>query len=92
MNKIELYNKHNELLLILIVEGDFDNENFTQILEESLIEYINENTDIDENEIDYYKLVWQNVSDKESQWYTSNVKISNKQNVYFYNVNTNRNG
>ena len=57
MNKIELYNKHNELLLILIVEGDFDNENFTQILEESLIEYINENTDIDENEIDYYKLV-----------------------------------
>ena len=56
MNKIELYNKHNELLLILIVEGDFDNENFTQILEESLIEYINENTDIDENEIDYYKL------------------------------------
>ena len=57
MNKIELYNKHNELLLILIVEGDFDNENFTQILEESLIEYIKENTDIDENEIDYYKLV-----------------------------------
>ena len=56
MNKIELYNKHNELLLILIVEGDFDNENFTQILEESLIEYINENTNIDENEIDYYKL------------------------------------
>ena len=53
MNKIELYNKHNELLLILIVEGDFDNN---QILEESLIEYINENTDIDENEIDYYKL------------------------------------
>ena len=54
MNKIELYNHHNELLLILIIEGDFDNN---QILEESLIEYINENTDIDENEIDYYKLV-----------------------------------
>ena len=53
MNKIELYNHHNELLLILIIEGDFDNN---QILEESLIEYINENTDIDENEIDYYKL------------------------------------
>jgi hypothetical protein len=53
MNKIELYNKHNELLLILIVEGDFDNN---QILEESLIEYINDNTNIDENEIDYYKL------------------------------------
>ena len=54
MNKIELYNHQNELLLILIIEGDFDNN---QILEESLIEYINENTDIDENEIDYYKLV-----------------------------------
>ena len=54
MNKIELYNYQNELLLILIIEGDFDNN---QILEESLIEYINENTDIDENEIDYYKLV-----------------------------------
>ena len=54
MNKIELYNHHNELLLILIIEGDFDNN---QILEESLIEYINENTNIDENEIDYYKLV-----------------------------------
>ena len=53
MNKIELYNHQNELLLILIIEGDFDNN---QILEESLIEYINENTDIDENEIDYYKL------------------------------------
>ena len=54
MNKIELYNHQNELLLILIIEEDFDNN---QILEESLIEYINENTDIDENEIDYYKLV-----------------------------------
>ena len=54
MDKIELYNHQNELLLILIIEGDFDNN---QILEESLIEYINENTDIDENEIDYYKLV-----------------------------------
>ena len=43
-------------------------------------------TDI-ENIISIIK-VWQNVSDKESQWYTSNVKISNKQNVYFYNVNT----
>ena len=75
MNKIELYNHQNELLLILIIEGDFDNN---QILEESLIEYINENTDIDENEIDYYKLVWQNVSDKESQWYTSKLKISIK--------------
>ena len=53
MDKIELYNHQNELLLILIIEGDFDNN---QILEESLIEYINENTDIDENEIDYYKL------------------------------------
>ena len=53
MNKIELYNHQNELLLILIIEGDFDNN---QILEEWLIEYINENTDIDENEIDYYKL------------------------------------
>ena len=54
MDKIELYNHQNELLLILLIEGDFDNN---QILEESLIEYINENTDIDENEIDYYKLV-----------------------------------
>ena len=47
-------------------------------------------TDI-ENIISIIK-VWQNVSDKESQWYTSNVKISNKQNVYFYNVNTNEFG
>ena len=52
MNRIELYNKLNELIKVLIVE-DFDNN---QELEESIVDYINDNTDIDENEIDYYKV------------------------------------
>ena len=57
MNKIELYNHQNELLLILIIDDSQNPDWNNQELEESLIEYINENTDIDENEIDYYKLV-----------------------------------
>ena len=56
MNKIELYNHQNELLLILIIDDSQNPDWNNQELEESLIEYINENTDIDENEFDYYKL------------------------------------
>jgi 5,10-methylene-tetrahydrofolate dehydrogenase/methenyl tetrahydrofolate cyclohydrolase len=53
MNRIELYNHQNELIGILL---EFPLEENNQQLEESIVEYINENTDIDENEIDYYKV------------------------------------
>ena len=52
--KIELYNHQNELIGILL---EFPFEENNQQLEESIVEYINDNTDIDENEIDYYKIV-----------------------------------
>ena len=52
--KIELYNHQNELIGILL---EFPLEENNQQLEESIVEYINDNTDIDENEIDYYKIV-----------------------------------
>ena len=51
--KIELYNHQNELIGILL---EFPFEENNQQLEESIVEYINDNTDIDENEIDYYKV------------------------------------
>ena len=61
--ELKIYNENEELVLSQIIDSEilngyqvYNDENFTQILEESLIEYINENTDIDENEIDYYKL------------------------------------
>jgi len=53
MNRIELYNHQNELIGILL---EFPLEENNQQLEESIVEYINDNTDIDENEIDYYKV------------------------------------
>ena len=33
-----------------------------------------------------------NVKHSESQWYTYKLKISTKQTIYFYNVNTTHNG
>ena len=51
--KIELYNHQNELIGILL---EFPFEENNQQLEESIVEYINENTDVEENEIDYYKI------------------------------------
>ncbi len=54
MNYIELYNSDSELLEVLEV-GNFENN---QELEELIVEI----TTIDENKIDYYKVV-----DKESQ-------------------------
>ena len=36
--------------------------------------------------------LWQNVNDKESWWYTSQCKLSTKQNVYFYKLNTSKFG
>ena len=55
MDRIELYNHSNELIGILL-EFPFDDDTTNQELEESIVEYINDNTDIDENEIDYYKI------------------------------------
>jgi|TARA_R100000081_G_scaffold88660_1_gene60425 5,10-methylene-tetrahydrofolate dehydrogenase/methenyl tetrahydrofolate cyclohydrolase len=52
--KIELYNHQNELIGILL---EFPFEETNQELEESIVDYINENTDVEENEIDYYKIV-----------------------------------
>jgi len=52
--KIELYNHQNELIGILL---EFPFEETNQELEESIVDYINENTDVEENEIDYYKVV-----------------------------------
>jgi hypothetical protein len=49
MNRIELYNQYNELLEVLIVD-DFNNN---QELEELIVDVCT----IDENEIDYYKVV-----------------------------------
>ncbi len=51
---IELYNHQNELIGILL---EFPFEETNQELEESIVDYINENTDVEENEIDYYKIV-----------------------------------
>ncbi len=70
MNRIELYNQYNELLEVLIVD-DFNNN---QELEELIVDVCT----IDENEIDYYKVV-----DKEIQNSTSKLKISSKQSIYF---------
>ncbi len=52
--KIELYNHQNELIGILL---EFPFEETNQELEELIVDYINENTDVEENEIDYYKIV-----------------------------------
>ena len=52
--KIKLFNHQNELIGILLEFPEYENN---QELEESIIEYINENTDVDENEIDYYEVV-----------------------------------
>ena len=52
--KIKLFNHQNELIGILL---NFPFEETNTELEESIIEYINENTDVDENEIDYYEVV-----------------------------------
>ena len=87
--KIKLFNHQNELIGILLEFPEYENN---QELEESIIEYINENTDVDENEINYYEVVWQNVSDTMTQWYTSQLKISIKQLIYFYKLNTRQTG
>jgi 5,10-methylene-tetrahydrofolate dehydrogenase/methenyl tetrahydrofolate cyclohydrolase len=52
--KIELYNHQNELIGILL---NFPFEENNQQLEESIVEYINENTDVEENEIGHYKVI-----------------------------------
>ena len=52
--KIKLFNHQNELIGILLEFPEYENN---QELEESIIEYINENTDVDENEINYYEVV-----------------------------------
>jgi len=49
MNRIELYNQYNELIEVLIVD-DFNNN---QELEELIVDECT----VDENEIDYYKIV-----------------------------------
>jgi aspartyl aminopeptidase len=52
--KIELYNHQNELIGTLL---NFPFEENNQQLEESIVEYINENTDVEENEIGHYKVI-----------------------------------
>jgi 5,10-methylene-tetrahydrofolate dehydrogenase/methenyl tetrahydrofolate cyclohydrolase len=51
---IKLFNHQNELIGILL---NFPFEETNTELEESIVEYINENTDVDENEINYYEVV-----------------------------------